>query len=363
MSMQSNNHRTAKFSSRARSNRRVGIERLEAREMMTVYYYGGQVMPHVETQALYLGQDWYYNASLYQRSGNVEQFLNTIVHSTYMDMLTRAGYGVGRGSFDAGRIDLLNINKAYYLTDTAIRQQVQAFISNGNLKAPDSNRLYVVYVEPGVAIMNDHDNNSTSVKDFLGYHGAFAGRDIYGNAADIRYAVIAYPGGYNFTSQRNGLPSDFAQLTEVTSHELSEAVTDPNVNYRTLGWYDPQKGEIGDIVNLQTFYLNGYVVQKESDKYDRAITPTTFGLTTTSIASSSTTGAFSTASASLRNESVVGHFSLQSRLVANLIDTLWDGHRFQAMTLQSDSVAGASIKHLHHEAVDALFGGEGGPLG
>ncbi len=267
------NSAVANLSSRRKSSARAStalrIEQLEAREMMTVNYYGGGVLPHVKVQGLYLGKDWYTSAN-YQTTGNLELFMKTVVNSPYMDMLTCAGYGVGRGSFDQGRLDLVDINKGYYLTDTSIRQQLQAFVSAGYLTAPDSNRLFVVYVEPGVAIMNDHDGNSTSIKDFLGYHGAFAGRDYYGRGADFHYAVIAYPGGINYSS--NIFPNSFAQLTSVTSHELAEAVTDPNVNYKTLGWYDPHRGEIGDIVNGQTFIMNGYVVQKESDRFDRAMT-------------------------------------------------------------------------------------------
>ena len=34
----------------------------------------------------------------------------------------------------------------------------------------------MVYVEPGAAILDDHDGNATSIRDFAGYHGAFAGR-------------------------------------------------------------------------------------------------------------------------------------------------------------------------------------------
>jgi hypothetical protein len=245
-----------------------------------------------------------------------------------------------------------------------IRQQVQAFVSNGNLKTPDANRLFVVYVEPGVAIMNDHDQNSTSIKDFLGYHGAFAGRDRLGYAADIHYAVIAYPGGYNFTSQRNGLPSDFAQLTEVTSHELAEAVTDPNVNYKTLGWYDPQRGEIGDIVNLQTFTMNGYVVQKESDRFDRAITPSSYGLATTAVTSMTPNSQFSAASSSLWNQITVGPSSAHEQGLAHLlfdeslVGQLTDGNLVKRKVAHHSPAVTAG--GIHIGALDQLFGLAGG---
>lgn len=249
------------------------LESLERRDLMTVTFHGGALMPHVEVQAVYYGRDWSTNTTYKNQAISNEGFLKNVVNSSYMDMLTNAGYNVGRGTFDSGRILLKDVNKSYYLTDSQIRTDLQSLVSNGSLKAPDANRLFIVYVEPGVAIKNDHSSNSTSQKDFLGYHGAYAGRDASGRSADMHYAVIAYPGGYNPTASSQGFKTNFDQLTAVASHELAEAVTDPNVNYKKLGWYDDQKGEIGDIVNGQEVVLNGYVVQKEADKSGRAMSP------------------------------------------------------------------------------------------
>jgi hypothetical protein len=185
-------------------------------------------------------------------------------------MLNKDGYGVGRGSFDSGRISLANINKSYYLTDNQLRGILQVYISNGTLKAPDPNRLYVIFVEDNVAVSN---GSGSSRSAFLGYHGAFAGVDSQGHAADIHYAVIPYPGG----SVGNGTvswESALGQMTLVASHELAEAVTDPNIGYKAEGWYDDaMNGEIGDIVVGQTVYLNGYAVQRIADRNDQAMTP------------------------------------------------------------------------------------------
>jgi hypothetical protein len=184
-----------------------------------------------------------------------------------MDLLTQLGYGVGRGSTSTGTIDKLVVNKNYYLADSTIRSEVQRFINAGYLRAPDANRLYVVYVEPGVAIQ---DGNLTSIRDFAGYHSAFAGRTATGYAVDIHYAVIAYAGGINPVYQ--GL-SPFGSMTLTASHEIAEAATDPNVGYRTLGWYDDYRnGEIGDI-NRYEALLNGYAVQSIVNKSDVAYIP------------------------------------------------------------------------------------------
>jgi hypothetical protein len=237
---------------------------------MTVTYHGGALLPHVEVQALYYGSDWFNNPAYYKQTGYLEGYLNNIVHGSYMDMLNQAGYGVGRGSFDAGKISLTNVNKSLYLTDGQLRSTLQADISNGILKSPDSNRLYVIFVEDNVAVSAGGD---TSQNDFLGYHSAFAGTDAYGNPADIHYAVIAYPGGSVGNASIPWL-SATGQLTEVSSHELAEAVTDPNVGYKTGGWYSGgNTGEIGDLSNAQTVYLNGYAVQRIADRNEQAMTP------------------------------------------------------------------------------------------
>lgn len=159
------------------------------------------------------------------------------------------------------------------ITNDQIQADIQAMIKSGQLQAPDANRLYVVYVEPGVVIHLGSDASNTT---FLGYHGAFAGTTAGGAAADIHYAVISYPGAPNFTAASQGFTSNLNEMTAVTSHELAEAVTDPNVNYKTLGWYDDQlNGEIGDLAEGNDSVLSGYVVQDEVNQNDQLISPTT----------------------------------------------------------------------------------------
>jgi hypothetical protein len=250
------------------------LECLEDRLVPTVTYHGGALLPHVEVQGLYLGSDWYNYSTYYNQTSQFETFNRFLPQSSYMDLLTQLGYSVGRGSTSPGAIDLLALNKNYYLTDSGIRGEIQRFINIGYLQQPDANRLYVVYVEPGVAIMNDHDNNSTSISNFAGYHAAFAGRTAGGYWADIHYAVIAYAGGYNYIFP--GLTA-FGSMTLTASHEIAEAATDPNVNYAALGWYDDYRGEIGDI-NRYEALLNGYAVQSIINKYDVAYIP--YGATT-----------------------------------------------------------------------------------
>jgi hypothetical protein len=260
---------------RSRFKFRPGLECLDERVVPTVTYHGGTVLPHVEVQGLYLGSDWATNTTYHNQTAQFESFNRFLPQSSYMDLLTQLGYGVGRGTTSTGTIDTVALNKNYYLTDSGIRGEIQRFINAGYLQQPDANRLYLVYVEPGVAIMNDHDHNSTSIRDFAGYHGAFAGRTANGYAADVHYTVIAYAGGFN--ALYPGL-TPYGSMTLTASHEIAEAATDPNVNFRALGWYDDYKGgEIGDI-NRYEALLNGYVVQSIINKNDVAFVP--YGATT-----------------------------------------------------------------------------------
>jgi hypothetical protein len=250
------------------------FERMESREVLSVTFHGGQLLSQVEAQPVYLGLDWSANAALHQSEASIDQFVSYLVQSPYMDMLTQAGYNVGRGTETLGKELNVNINKTTGITDGQIQADLQAAITSGALSAPDANRLYVVYVEPSVLIKL---GGQTSQNSFLGYHGAFAGTDATGKATDIHYAVMAYPGSPNPSAASQGFTSTFAQLTSVTSHELAEAVTDPNVNYKTAGWYDDRlNGEIGDLTR-QTTILNGYLVQDVVNKNDQTIAPTATG--------------------------------------------------------------------------------------
>ncbi len=253
---------------------RPSLEGLEGRQLLTVTYHGGAVLPNVEVQALYYGANWYTNSYYYGQTGYLEGFLNNVVNSSYMDMLNKDGYGVGRGSFTGGKIALANAGEPYTnydVSDSQLRSTLQAFIDNGTLAAPDSNRLYVIFTDPYVEVTTSFGTSQS----FMGYHGAFAGTNASGQPVDIHYAVIACSGAFGTNGNAGyGWSSAMGQFTEVASQELANAVTDPNGGYKTEGWADGgTNGEIGNLVAGQTVYLNGYQVQRIADQNDQAMTP------------------------------------------------------------------------------------------
>jgi hypothetical protein len=250
---------------------RLQLEVLENRLTPTFSYHGGALLPHVEAQALFLGSDWVSSSTYVHQSQYLDAFVHNIVNTSYMDMLTTAGYGVGRGSASLAATDPIRIDKTVMLTDGAIQVDLQLAINAGLVKPPDANRLYVLFIEDNVPVgMSD---GSVSRTDFLSYHGAFAGHTASGQPVDIRYVVVPYPGGKTGNLSVPGLTA-LQSMTECASHEIAESVTDPDVNYAALGWYDDAlNDEIGDVVNLDYITLGGYVVQRIADRQDQGMTP------------------------------------------------------------------------------------------
>jgi hypothetical protein len=272
---------------RRRSAARPRFEALEDRQVPTVSFFGGNVLPQVQAQAVFLGHE-FSSAPANAETATLNAFLKDITSGAYLQALGRAGYGVGPGSAVAGAVDNTSIAAGSTISDAFIRTRLQADVSSGLLQAPNANTLYVVYVQPDVAV-NLGGGQGTTQQGILGYHTAFVGA----NGAAIRYAVVVSPGGPAGNSVLPEARSAIDQLTAVTSHELAEAVTDPdvnsNVNGGRLGWFDPQRGEIGDIEenNPNAFVrLDGFLVQEVADRNDQLLSIVTppsnlIGTTTT----------------------------------------------------------------------------------
>src|SRR5258708_2672947 len=155
----------ARFAPAARQSRRLRrqrtnplsvvaaqVEQLESRQLLTVTFHGGALLTAVSAQAVYLGSDWQNTSSLQTQKGQLDQFVSTIVQGSYMDMLTNAGYNVGRGTSTAGAIDNLTLNKTSGITDSQIPSDLNAMITPGQAQAPEPNNHYIGHVEPGAVI-------------------------------------------------------------------------------------------------------------------------------------------------------------------------------------------------------------------
>jgi hypothetical protein len=251
---------------------RPRVEALEDRQVPTVSFFGGNLLTQVQAQALYLGNE-FSSAPANTTTATLDAFLKDITGGPYLQALARAGFNVGPGSAVAGAVDPTSLTVGSTISDAFIRARLQADVNSGLLQAPNANTLYVVYVEPDVAV-NLGLGQGTTQQGILGYHTAFVGA----NGAPIRYAVVVSPGGAAHNSVLPEATTALDQMTAVTSHELAEAVTDPdinsNVNNGRLGWFDPQRGEIGDVTenNPNAFVrLDGHLVQEVADQNDQLL--------------------------------------------------------------------------------------------
>ncbi len=110
-------------------------------------------------------------------------------------------------------------------------------IAAGSLPKPDASTLFVMFLPDGVTVQLGQD---ASCQTFCGYHSNFALSD----GTSVFYAILPYPSCSGCTA---GL-QPFDAVTAITSHEISEAITDAIPG---SGWYDDANGEIGNICDWQ----------------------------------------------------------------------------------------------------------------
>jgi hypothetical protein len=289
--------KTARNTARPPARARLGVESLDRRDMpsVTMSYGGGPVIPNVQVEAVYLGSTWAsYNPydwnSITRQSerGQMDRFLGDIVQSSYMNGLSQY-YGYvpgyyrafpGKGTFvkdDVVPVDLSSfgttptnsVPESY--VESILFQEVLAH----RLDPSDANKLYVVIMPPGVAEQGDFDNKGSP--DGGGHHAAASTWWSPAVGSTMHFAVIEHGLTSGFGAEGLNVPVTAVQkMTFVTSHELAEAVTDPEgdgwqatqyvapgIAVSHPGWY-----EIGDVTqdlatgNSALAYEDGYLVQK-----------------------------------------------------------------------------------------------------
>jgi hypothetical protein len=139
------------------------------------------------------------------------------------------------------------------ISDSKIQSYLAGFFQR-NLAVPSSSVIYGIYFPSGMKISLQ---GGTSCSAFCGYHGHFN----Y-NGTDVKYAVFPYT-DCRACSMPGKAVADI--LTMVTSHEIREAVTDPDLN----AWYDAAGYEADDkcawhnVYQMQRAASNNFWVQPE----------------------------------------------------------------------------------------------------
>jgi hypothetical protein len=196
---------------------------------INVTYHGGALIQRVKVVTLFWGKAWT-GAPL---TGYLNDFFRALfADGRYMANLAQYSQGqfqIGNGSFGSTAAD--ETQPPARVTNSQIQAEIRSQIAAGKLQQPDANTLFAVFTPPNVVV--DDGTGKDSEHDFLGYHD-------YADDGQFAYAVLPY-------EEVDGEPR---VMTLFASHELAEAVTDPEPGLQARGmggWYDEQYGEIGDI--------------------------------------------------------------------------------------------------------------------
>lgn len=246
-------------------------------------YFGGPIISNVQVIQVLYGSGSYNAQVAGNTSPTMGQFYGDITSSGLIQLLQQYNTTVsggtnqtfGNGSF-GGLFQIVPAagNNGSTISDTQIQSEILAQITAGHLPAPtldaagNPNTLYMIFFPPGKTITQG-GSNSCQAGGFCAYHGTtsslFSGKHVlYGVMPDMQAGSGCSTGC--------GASSVFGNYTSVTSHELTEAMTDADVGIATtfaapLAWYDMTNGEIGDICNAQqgSYVANGttYTIQLE----------------------------------------------------------------------------------------------------
>jgi hypothetical protein len=216
-------------------------------------YGGGPLLTNVEVSVICWGAAWQQPA----QSGlipQLNQFFDFILTSSLIDLLGQysvSGKTIGHGTRVASTVITTSEpgGGSGNVSDAQIQQALRGWITAGTVSQPNANSLYFVYLPPNVTATDPQGD--VSCTQMCGYHWY-----IGGTAPEVYYAVMPYPGCGGCTGSLTVLNA----MTSTSSHELCEAITDPQP---WSGWNDNSNGEIGDICAWQTQTIGGFTVQKE----------------------------------------------------------------------------------------------------
>src|SRR6185437_11864358 len=248
-------------------------------------YFGGPIISNVQVVQVLYGSGSYNSQVAGTTSPSMGKFFGDITGSGsgLISLLTQYNTNIsggtnqtfGFGSF-GGLFQIVPSagNNGSTISDSQIQSELLAQINAGHLPAPvldaagNPNTLYMIFFPPGKTITQG-GSSSCVAGGFCAYHGTTSSTL---NSKHVLYGVLPDMQAGSGCSTGCGTSTVFGNYTSVTSHELTEAMTDAQVGIATvigppLAWYDSTNGEIGDICNGQqgSYTANGttYTIQLE----------------------------------------------------------------------------------------------------
>jgi hypothetical protein len=246
-------------------------------------YFGGPVISNVHVVEVLWGSGSFLPQVSQGGTPSISSFYGDLLgtNSGYINLLTQydtpasggTNQTIGNGTFD-GLFQIVPSVTGSTIDDTQIQSELLAQINAAHLPTPQLdaaghvNTLYMIYFPPGITITQGGSSSCVG-GGFCAYHGTTSNTL---NSKNLLYGVFPDMQPPSGCSQGCGTSSTFGNYTSVSSHELTEAITDADVGIATtfappLAWYDMTNGEIGDICNAQqgSYTANGttYTIQLE----------------------------------------------------------------------------------------------------
>ncbi len=241
-------------------------------------YQGGPFIYNPQVYTVFLG-DWSGTAKQ-TRLTNLNQFVIDFLSSSYMNILSQ--YGTGASGNFGQSVSIADTTTS--LSDSDFHTVIQNAINSSQLPEPVANSsiAYLIFLDDSMVVT---DEQICEANGNFGYHSFFttaAGNPAY-------YAIVpgltdscvttvcsAIPPGFVCSIDKSST-TQIQRQTQVTSHELSEMFSDPQVGSNDA-WNDndPKTGENGDLCNGQvgtiTVGSNTWNVQLMYSKWDDLIT-------------------------------------------------------------------------------------------
>jgi hypothetical protein len=221
--------------------------------MEMLKYQGGRILTEIRPMALWAEVTWSDGTeSVWDTASDlcwIDQFFRDILDSSYLQAVSQtfsvAGKTIGAGQFlGTSGLGIKPPGLKGQLPDSDIQLALQDAVINGLLPWPSEDTCYFIFIPSDAIVLWD---GGQSQKDFGGYHNYSVTRD----GRILLYCVIAPSNG-----------GDQDVLTESTSHELVEAITDPDPPHGWIGPADIQ-GKLTEVCDLcfpGTASIHGYSV-------------------------------------------------------------------------------------------------------
>jgi hypothetical protein len=168
-------------------------------------------------------------------SNESEFYSDLVLGGRYLDLLNEYAVGTENGAAHFSGVVTINPqNGGPVLQDQDIQNELSRDIDNGWVPRPGGGNIYVVQLPPGMNILDQNGNLQCAYHYHYNYQTGFL------SYTDVAYAVISdwsvcfgSGGPYNPNGPFSASPTQLGlvnDMTVVISHEIIEAMTDPDVD-------------------------------------------------------------------------------------------------------------------------------------